>query len=179
MITTRKEIKEIQFGILSPTLVRRNSVLPVSKISSTDVKGGYEGDPNDSKLGASENSCETCKYNRPTCPGHFGHLELSEPVYNTFFIKHVASLIFLRCDKCKSMIIDNDQIKELSKIEDIKKRRKEITSISERLKFKKPCFSCGYRAKDEKGMRYVIRAEDNYKIIKRYILCEMIDIKIV
>lgn len=74
------------------------------------------------------------------CPGHFGHLELSKPVYHIGFIAKTIRILRCVCFYCSKLLIDKDspKVKEIL----IKTRtdsKKRLVLIAELCKSKKIC----------------------------------------
>ena len=51
-------------------------------------------------------NCTTCGLNYLECPGHFGHIELAEPVFHYGFLDHLKSLLQCVCTKCSNILIE-------------------------------------------------------------------------
>jgi DNA-directed RNA polymerase II subunit RPB1 len=95
-------IDKIEFKILT-----NNDVLKYSVISDggIDIAESYEnnepkrGGLIDSRLGTTNHNiiCATCNLNDVKCPGHFGHIELTEKVFNYAYFKHVKALLECIC----------------------------------------------------------------------------------
>jgi DNA-directed RNA polymerase beta' subunit len=83
----------------------------VVKVDSNKING-----PNsvyDPRLGTLEYDkiCETCKEGYQICPGHFGHIELNEPIIHPLYLKNVVDLLNLICVKCFRFIWSDEKIK--------------------------------------------------------------------
>ena len=50
--------------------------------------------------------CETCTQRYPSCPGHFGHIELTEPMFNLAYFKVITLLLRTICKNCGRSLID-------------------------------------------------------------------------
>lgn len=50
--------------------------------------------------------CQTCAGNMTECPGHFGHVELSKPVFNVGFLTHIVKTLRCFCFYCSKMLVD-------------------------------------------------------------------------
>jgi DNA-directed RNA polymerase II subunit RPB1 len=105
-----KVVSEIQFSISSPEEIRNSSVVEVTKTETYEkdnpiIKGLF-----DPRMGVTETGkiCSTCGQNNISCPGHFGHIELSRPVYNYHFIKHVEKIMKCVCFKCSKLLADKE-----------------------------------------------------------------------
>ena len=49
--------------------------------------------------------CQTCNCDFVNCPGHFGHIELIEPMFNPSFIKTVYKVLTCVCIRCSSLLV--------------------------------------------------------------------------
>ncbi|CAK5022774.1 unnamed protein product [Meloidogyne enterolobii] len=114
-----REVKRVQFGILSPDEIKRMSVC---QIEFPEVKENgkpkFEG-LNDPRQGVIEKRgvCITCAGSYNECPGHFAHLELAKPVYNIIFIAKTLKVLRCVCFYCSRLLVDKDdvRIKEIIK----------------------------------------------------------------
>ena len=81
-----REIKEVQFGLLSPEEIKSMSVVHVEYPEAMDEskQRPRELGLNDPKLGSIDRAykCATCDEDSSNCPGHFGHIELATPVFH-------------------------------------------------------------------------------------------------
>ena len=81
-----RDIKEIQFGLLSPEEIKSMSVVHVEYPETMDEskQRPREKGLNDPKLGSIDRAykCATCDEGASECPGHFGHIELATPVFH-------------------------------------------------------------------------------------------------
>ena len=50
--------------------------------------------------------CQTCSGNITECPGHFGHLELSKPVFHVGFMQQIVRVLRCVCFNCSKLLID-------------------------------------------------------------------------
>lgn len=100
------EINSITFGVLSPEDIRTMSVV---EVHSTKTNENSVYDP---KMGPSMASkkCDTCKYNSERCTGHFGHIELNEPIIHPLFDTYVYSYLKCFCFDCHRMLLDKTQL---------------------------------------------------------------------
>jgi len=93
------KIDRIEFKIFRNNEVKAYSVTGDNE--GIDVPESYEnnepkrGGLIDPRLGTTNHNilCATCNLNDTRCPGHFGHIELAEKVFNYCFFKHVKSLL--------------------------------------------------------------------------------------
>lgn len=102
-----REIEQIEFGIYSPEEVTKMSVCKID-----NAKKSGPGSVYDQRMGTTDSSynCQTCKQNAIDCPGHFGHIELNEPIVNPLYNKRVLAFLNCFCKKCYRLLITKDQI---------------------------------------------------------------------
>lgn len=81
-----KTVQEIQFGLFSPEEIKAMSVCHIEYPETMDEvrHTPREKGLNDPKLGSIDRGtrCATCQESPEVCPGHFGHIELSVPVFH-------------------------------------------------------------------------------------------------
>ena len=135
-----KEIEYVNFGVFSATEILKISV---AKIYETKLSG--PGSVYDERLGINsnnrDNNCITCNLSSNMCPGHFGHIELNEPIIHPKYFKMVLSYLKCFCIKCNKMLVEKEQI-QLSGFLKFK-RNMRFDKIQEYLKKVEVCFSCG------------------------------------
>ena len=124
-----REIDEITFGIYSPEEVLKMSVCKIDNAKKSGIGSVY-----DPRMGTTDSTeeCRTCKQNATNCPGHFGHIELEEPVVHPLYYKRVTNFLNCFCTKCYRLLITKDQI-FLSGINRLKGERR-FKHIIEKLK---------------------------------------------
>ena len=98
-----KEIKGVQFGVLSPDEIKNRSVVHVTQ---TVLYDGH-GDPIieglfDPRMGVIDHGkiCPTDNLDNRFCPGYFGHIELARPVFHIQFIQIVIKVLKCICIRC-------------------------------------------------------------------------------
>ena len=105
----------IQFSMLSPEEIRRNSVVEVTSrdtyINNKPVIGGLF----DPRMGVLEPGtiCPTDGMTYIDTPGYFGHIELARPL---FFMQHLKEIMkFCRCVcfKCSKLLINKNEYKHI------------------------------------------------------------------
>jgi DNA-directed RNA polymerase beta' subunit len=112
-LSYHKEIDQIiaiKFGISDPEVIKRISVVEITK---TDTYVGTEPVDNglfDSKMGVIEHNrvCKTCLQKNTFCPGHFGHITLAKPVFYIQFFDIVKKILKCVCFRCHRLLIDRD-----------------------------------------------------------------------
>ena len=149
---TTKSIDAIKFSVWSPNEIRKYSVAEISAPETYDEDGmSVQGGLMDGRLGTLEpgQKCLTCGNTSARCPGHFGHIELAEPVLHIAFIDSIHKLLLYTCRSCSRIKIPQKTLDEFSKI---KKREFAYTVISqkripdqilEKAKKAKECPHCG------------------------------------
>ena len=128
-----KDVTGLQFSIMSPDEIRKQSVVEVTKHETYDkdipvVKGLF-----DIRMGTTDMGkvCNTCGLDNLQCPGHFGHIELARPVFNYHFIDITLKVLKCVCFRCGKLKIDKESnvIKDL-KTKSNKKRWTDIYELS-------------------------------------------------
>jgi len=103
-----KEIKSIQFGIMSPEDILKYSVV---EIVSSKLSG--PGTVYDEKLGTMDNDkkCVTCNLPPRKCSGHIGHIALRENVIHPLYYKYIVSILKCICINCHKLLLNKNYIK--------------------------------------------------------------------
>ena len=132
------QIHRIEFSCLKAEEVRKNSVLQIVSNDLFEKGVPKSGGLCDLRLGTidREYTCHTCNQTAIHCPGHFGHLELAEPMINILFLKYITKVINCICLKCSQLLSDN--------IPDKKSRRDRLKTSTEICKGKKKCIVCDF-----------------------------------
>jgi DNA-directed RNA polymerase beta' subunit len=107
MATDIKEIASINFGIYSAEEIMNMSVCKIDN----PKKLGY-GSVYDPRMGTTDShqNCETCNESALVCTGHFGYIELAEPIIHPLYYKRVISFLNCFCFKCFRLILTKEQI---------------------------------------------------------------------
>lgn len=104
-----EEIDYVNFGIFSSDEIERFSVAEIT----TPKLVGY-GSVYDERLGATAEDCDkncvTCDMDFKMCPGHFGHINLNEPIIHPKYYKLVLAFLKCFCCKCGEMMISKEKI---------------------------------------------------------------------
>jgi len=119
MSATTSRIVGIQFGMMSPEEIERNSVVEITSRETYNNNKPVIGGLFDPRMGVLEKGfiCPTDGLNYIHTPGYFGHIKMARPV---FFIQHLKQIIGICkcvCFKCSRLLIDkraNQHILELS-----------------------------------------------------------------
>jgi len=110
-------IMGINFGILSPDLIRKMSVAEIQNPDTYDEDGlPIPTGVMDPRLGTLEpgQRCKTCGNTYLGCPGHFGHIELPAPVIHVGFAKTIYELLKATCRSCGRLQLSDDQIRQFT-----------------------------------------------------------------
>ncbi|MFT4326064.1 MAG: DNA-directed RNA polymerase subunit A' [Candidatus Woesearchaeota archaeon] len=110
-----KSIKSIQFGVLSPKMIKEMSSAKVVTPELYD-KEGYpvDGGLMDIRLGVIDPGlrCKTCGQRVKDCPGHFGHIELARPVVHIKFVPLLLSILRSTCQDCGRILLPENKLEE-------------------------------------------------------------------
>ena len=105
-----KDVTGLQFSIMSPEEIRKQSVVEITKHETYDkdipvVKGLF-----DIRMGTTDMAkvCNTCGLDNLECPGHFGHIELAKPVFNYHFIDITQKILKCVCFRCGKLRVNKD-----------------------------------------------------------------------
>ncbi|RSH86485.1 DNA-directed RNA polymerase II subunit rpb1 [Apiotrichum porosum] len=104
-----RQIKEIQFGVMSPEEIKAYSVAKIEHPEVMDENGRQKvGGLMDPKMGTIDRNfkCQTCLEGMAECPGHFGHIELARPVFHAGFIVKVKKILECVCYSCGKLKVD-------------------------------------------------------------------------
>ena len=101
----------VQFSILSPEEIRKNSVVEVTNretyVNNKPVTGGLF----DPRMGVLEPGtiCPTDGLTYIKTPGYFGHIELARPVLFIQHLKEIVKILKCVCFKCSKLLINKNQ----------------------------------------------------------------------
>ena len=100
-------VDSINFGLLSPQMIKKMSSSEISKPELYDNDGfPLEGGVMDPRLGVIDPGlkCRTCGKSMRSDFGHFGHIELIKPVVHVLYSKLIYRILKLTCRKCGRVI---------------------------------------------------------------------------
>jgi DNA-directed RNA polymerase subunit B len=100
-------IGSIEFGLLSPQMVKKMSSVEISRAELYDNDGfPLEGGVMDPKLGVIDPGlkCRTCGKNMGSDFGHFGYIELVKPVIHVLYSKLIYRILKMVCRNCGKLI---------------------------------------------------------------------------
>ena len=153
MKDVKKMIGSIEFGLLSPDVIRKMSQIRVVTPDTYDEDGyPIEGGLMDLHMGVIDPGlrCKTCGGTVSTCPGHFGHIELVRPVVHIAYVKMLYTLLKSTCSKCGRLLIAPEEIEKYREIITGEKELDEDTALEiiEKAKKVKVCPHCGAKQED-------------------------------
>ncbi|MDD5238868.1 MAG: DNA-directed RNA polymerase subunit A' [Candidatus Nanoarchaeia archaeon] len=116
----REKIASIDFGMLSPDMVKKMSVVKIITPELYDADG-YPIDSSlmDLKMGVIDPGlrCRTCGAKVRECPGHFGFIELARPVLHIRYVPTIYNILRSTCSTCGRVLVHpNEHAKLLEKI---------------------------------------------------------------
>src|SRR3989338_11657130 len=135
------KIKSIEFGFLSPKIIKDMSAIKIEQPERDDPDGDpIDGGLADLHLGVVDPGlrCRTGGGTIGQCLGHFGSLELTKPIVHPLYGKKIYMLLKAICRKCSVPLVPKDEA------EKIKGNR--LTHIYK--KKLKTCPACGEKQKD-------------------------------
>ena len=151
-VQTIKTIDAIRFSVWSPTEIRKYSVAEITAPETYDEDGmSVQGGLMDGRLGTLEpgQKCLTCGNTAARCPGHFGHIELAEPILHIAFIDNIYKLLLSICRSCSRLKVPQEDLDEFAKIRkreaaySVVSQKRIPEQILEKAKKAKECPHCG------------------------------------
>lgn len=118
---TTEHITRIDFSIQSnQEIVQGSAIGDPAGITVADTATNEEatrGGVIDPRLGVTEDRsyCATCGESALTCPGHFGHIKLAEPVFHPGYITYIKNILSCVCIRCHKLLVYKNE-KEISKM---------------------------------------------------------------
>ena len=123
MEDSMKILGGIRFSVWSPVEVRKFSVAEVTAPETYDEDGmPVQGGLMDNRLGTLEpgQKCGTCGNTSAKCPGHFGHIELAEPVLHIAFVDDIHKLLLITCRSCNRIKLSKEELDKYKLIRETK-----------------------------------------------------------
>ncbi|GMR32516.1 hypothetical protein PMAYCL1PPCAC_02711 [Pristionchus mayeri] len=137
-----REVRRVQFGILSPDEIKRMSVASIEYAEVYENGKPKLGGLMDPRQGVIDRKgrCMTCAGNLADCPGHFAHMELAKPVFHIGFLTKSLKLLRCVCFYCSKLMLDKDngRVKEILK-KTAGNPRKRLTMIYDICKSRSVC----------------------------------------
>jgi DNA-directed RNA polymerase beta' subunit len=129
-------IEKINFGLLSPEEIKALSVCKIENKNSSGFGSIY-----DERMGHVDRNkeCPTCKLKKQ-CWGHFGYIELEEPLLHPMFYKHLVNILkcFCKNQNCHKLLKSKESM-ELSGYSKLSLEKK-----IEKLKDIEICYLCSF-----------------------------------
>jgi DNA-directed RNA polymerase subunit A' len=125
-----KVIGSIHFTLTSPGEIRKLSAVEIQTADTYDEDGvPIVSGLMDGRLGTLEprQKCKTCGNTASACPGHFGHIELAEPVVHVAFAKLIHKLLQVTCRNCGRILLSADKIKTYNEL--MQREQKQLNEI--------------------------------------------------
>ncbi|NPE26437.1 DNA-directed RNA polymerase subunit A' [Methanococcoides sp. SA1] len=116
MRPVKKQVKEMQFSLLSPEQIKKLSVAKIVTPELYDVDGyPVDGGLMDLRLGAVDPGvrCRTCGGRLKECLGHPGIIELARPVVHIKYLPIIDLVLRSTCEACGKALIKDE--KDLAK----------------------------------------------------------------
>jgi DNA-directed RNA polymerase II subunit RPB1 len=97
-----------QLALFSYDELKKNGI----EITNASDRG--PGSVNDPLMGVTENNqiCGTCQADIKMCPGHFGYIELAEPIYHPSYIRTIIQVLNCVCNSCGNLLVNETQLKD-------------------------------------------------------------------
>ncbi|CAF3252709.1 unnamed protein product [Rotaria sp. Silwood2] len=139
-----RNVRRIQFGILSPDEIRRMSVTnpPIEHPELLEAGKPKKQGLMDPRQGPADRNlkCDTCRGSYIECPGHFGHIELIKPVYHIAFLPKILKVLRCVCFHCSKLLVDPNDPKIIDIIEKTKNQsRQRLAYIVDACRNEKIC----------------------------------------
>ncbi|UCG95006.1 MAG: DNA-directed RNA polymerase subunit A' [archaeon] len=110
-----EKIKAVEFGLLSPKVLKKIASVEIDRYDLYD-RDGYpvEGGIMDPRLGVVDPGmrCRVCGGGVGTCFGHFGYIELARPVIHVRHVKTIYSLLRATCEECGRVLETKEELKK-------------------------------------------------------------------
>lgn len=113
-----QKVHDVQFEVFKERQIKAYATCRVEHAKSYENGQPVRGGINDLRMGTTdfEYSCETCGLKHPECPGHFGYVELAEPLFNINVFDTVLITLKCVCKYCGALLMDTQDPAEMKKI---------------------------------------------------------------
>lgn len=148
-----RPIERIEFSILGNEEIKNMSALGKDNagIEIPDLYDNLEpkrGGLIDPRLGTTDSNidCATCRLNSTYCVGHFGHIDLEEPVFHVGYLPFVKKILSCICLKCSKLLVykNEEEIAEMLRLKSGKQRMSEIKNLVKNVTYcQKSNYGCG------------------------------------
>lgn len=137
-------IESIDFGFLSPKMIKEMSAVKIDKPELYDPDGyPIDGGLADLHLGVVDPGlrCRVCAGAIGQCLGHFGYLELTKPVVHPLYGKKIYMMLKSVCSKCGRILCDPEELQKNGLLFAYRNAKAKCNYCGEKqksLKFQKP-----------------------------------------
>ncbi|EPY19820.1 DNA-directed RNA polymerase II subunit RPB1 [Strigomonas culicis] len=113
-----QKVHEVQFEVFKEDQVKDYAVCRIDQAKSFENGIPVRGGINDLRMGSTDfdSTCETCGMRHPDCPGHFGYVELAEPLFNIGVYDVVLLALKCVCKNCGALLMDTTNPQEMKKV---------------------------------------------------------------
>lgn len=119
-VHVHKLIESIQFGLISPKLIKKMAAVKVVTPELYDREGyPVEGGLMDTRLGVIDPGlvCKTDGLKLKETLGHFGYIELGRPVIHISYVKAIHAFLQTTCRECSRLLVDEkNRVKYLKRV---------------------------------------------------------------
>ena len=137
-------INGVEFGVWSAEEIRKISVVQITESSKTVLKGKpIENGLRDERMGPLHvwSKCKTCNLNKRKCPGHFGHIELINPVYHISWVTSVICWLKMTCITCGNLLLRDETKPDVCRSKHLNFYSKNVYSKCPTCETKQPKYS--------------------------------------
>ena len=135
-----QNIEAIEFSILgNRELLRISAIQEPEGISIPEAYDNQEprrGGVVDTRMGVIDKHtpCATCGLGPEKCPGHFGHIELSKPIFHWGYIDWLKKILSCVCIRCSKLLVVTKNEADLTEILKNKTSKARLTEIKNLVK---------------------------------------------
>ncbi len=105
-------LNAVRFGLLSPSVIRRMGIIEIREPTAYDEGGlPIQGGVLDPRLGTTNPRvrCPTCGNLQSMCPGHFGRIELTKPVFHIGYVRRIKDILNSTCPSCGKVLLPEEE----------------------------------------------------------------------
>jgi DNA-directed RNA polymerase II subunit RPB1 len=116
-----QKVHDVQFEVFKESQIKAYATCRIEHAKSYENGQPVRGGINDLRMGTTDfdYSCETCGLKHPECPGHFGYVELAEPIFNINVFDVVLIALKCVCKYCGALLMDTNDPTEMKKIDHV------------------------------------------------------------
>lgn len=116
-----QKVHDVQFEVFKERQIKAYATCRIEHAKSYEHGQPVRGGINDLRMGTTDfdYSCETCGLKHPECPGHFGYVELAEPIFNINVFDVVLIALKCVCKYCGALLMDTNDPMERKKVEHV------------------------------------------------------------